>query len=135
MKQTELSDAQLSFTRSHNEYLEQWKYTMQTGETEGVEQMSPAYFVAFFMNTQPRPEFYEYDEAMEGMRQSVKECIGFEKNFENRIIRMKNVNSAIVFYEQVLRNGDRELSRLFTTEEWQLHGDQWLLTREVDIQV
>lgn len=135
MKETLLSDAELSFTRSHDQFLEQWKHAMYTGETDGVDRMANTYFVAFFMNNQPRPDFFEYDEAMEGMRQSVKECVGFEKSFENRIIRMKNQTNAIVFYEQILKNGERELSRLFTTEEWELQGDQWLLTREVDIQV
>lgn len=121
------------FTEQHDRYLANWGEAMKTGETNQIEQMSPEYYVTFFSDSQKEPTFYPYKEAMDGMRQSVKECIGFVKHFENRIIRMKNDKAAIVFYELVLTKGSKELSRMFTTEEWRYTNDSWSIEREVDL--
>jgi hypothetical protein len=131
----DLLDVEYSFKEWHDYYLSMWNEVMMTGDTASVEQMDPRYYVTFFTDNQEKPTFYSYDEAIDGMRQSVHALIGTEKRFENRIIRMKNNGSAIVFYEQVLIKEGKEISRLFTTEEWQFKSDGWVIIREVDLVV
>ncbi|MHC0038100.1 hypothetical protein [Pseudoneobacillus sp. C159] len=131
----DLLDMEYSFKEWHDNYLSKWNDAMMTGDTAGVEQMDPGYYVTFFTNKESKPTYYTYDEAIDGMRQSVNALIGTEKRFENRIIRMKNNENAIVFYEQVLVKEGKDLSRLFTTEEWQIKSDGWVMVREVDLVV
>lgn len=121
-----------TFTAFHDQFLQEWKKTMETGNTKAVEKMASDYYVTFFTENR-KPAFYDRSEAIEGLRGSVKDSVGrFTKNFENRVIRMKATNQAIVFYEQVLTENDREKARLFTIENWETFDGEWLLTREVE---
>ncbi|ASK61014.1 hypothetical protein CFK37_01695 [Virgibacillus phasianinus] len=124
-----------AFTTFHNRFLQEWKKTMETGDTAFVEKMSPEYYVTFFAENH-KPAYFNRADAIEGLRDSVGKSVGrFTKNFENRVIRMKQVDYAIVFYEQILVEGEQEKARLFTIENWKNINDEWLLMREVEEQI
>lgn len=55
---------------------------------------------------------------------TVKECIGFQKHLNNRMIRKKS---------KELTSGSEELSRMFTFEEWSYRDGCWSMEREVDV--
>lgn len=125
----------MNFTKMHDEFIEHWNLAMQTGDTSALERMAEHYYVAFFMGAKEQPAFYNRDEAVNGMRLSVNELLGAEKKFENRVIRLKDMNLAVVFYELLIEKDDKILARLFTIENWQLIDGQWLLVREIEEQV
>lgn len=66
------------------------------------------------------------------MKQSVMHFLGAEKRFENRVIRLRSTDNAVVFYEQLIVLKEEVLARLFTIENWQLIGDKWMIVRETE---
>jgi hypothetical protein len=52
------------------------------------------------------------------MKQSVMHFLGAEKKFEIRVIRLRDEESAVVFYEQLIVKDEIVLARLFTIENW-----------------
>lgn len=121
-----------AFKAFHDQYLQAWKKTMESGNTTAVEKMASDYYVIFFTESR-KPTFFDRSEAIEGLRGSVNNSLGrFTKEFENRVIRMKAADHASVFYEQVLMENDQEKARLFTIENWNNIDGEWLLTREVE---
>jgi hypothetical protein len=71
-------------------------------------------------------------EAVAGMKQSVKQLLGANKKFENRTIRLKDNKNAVVFYEQLIMKNAELLARLFTIENWQLNDGKWMIVRETE---
>lgn len=130
-----LDNQLMNFTKMHDEFIENWNLAMKTGDTSALERMAEHYYVAFFMGAKEKPAFYNRDEAVNGMRLSVNELLGAEKKFENRVIRLKDMNLAVVFYELLIEKDTKILARLFTIENWQLIDGQWLLVREIEEQV
>jgi len=121
------------FTEMHNEYVAEWDHAMKTGDTSALEKrMPPDYYVTFFSGDAAKPETFDRAEAVEGMRQSVQDILGAEKMFDNRIIQMRNAENAVVFFEQVIKKDEQELSRLFTIENWRYRDGEWELGREVE---
>ncbi|GAA0315465.1 hypothetical protein GCM10008967_02540 [Bacillus carboniphilus] len=119
------------FTEMHDSFFEVWKQVMNSGDTSVVERFCEDYYVTFFMGTEQKPKFFNREESVEGMKQSVHSLLGATKRFENRVIRLRNENNGVVFYELVLEKEGIELARLFTIENWKRIGDQWLLSREI----
>lgn len=66
------------------------------------------------------------------MKQSVTHFLGANKRFENRVIRLKDNENAVVFYEQLIVKKEEVLARLFTIEYWQLSNDKWMIIRETE---
>lgn len=130
-----LDNQLMIFTQMHDEFIEDWNLAMQSGDTSKLERMAEHYYVAFFMGAKDKPAFYNKEEAVNGMRLSVNELLGAEKKFKNRVIRLKDTNHAVVFYELLIEKDDKVLARLFTIENWQLINGQWLLVREIEEQV
>ncbi len=79
-----------------------------------------------------QPIIFNRKDAVTGMRQSVKQMLGANKRFENRVIRLKNNNHAVVFYEQLIYKGAELLARLFTIEDWQFLDGKWMIVREIE---
>ncbi|MEL3971655.1 hypothetical protein AAEO50_05115 [Rossellomorea oryzaecorticis] len=71
-------------------------------------------YVAFFKSGYEKPVFFTKDEAINGLKQSVKQFLGAEKKFENRVIRLRNKENAVVFYEQLIVKDEKVSARLFT---------------------
>ncbi|SET54493.1 hypothetical protein SAMN05421676_105246 [Salinibacillus kushneri] len=69
------------------------------------------------------------------MKQSVQHYLGAEKVFKNRVIRLKDDDQAVVFYEQLIKKEGKVLARLFTIENWQSTNGEWLLVRETEEQI
>ncbi|MGZ9584451.1 hypothetical protein [Paenibacillus marinisediminis] len=128
----QLNQAEESFVKWHDTYISNWQHAMLTGDTSGVEVMAPEYYVTFFMHGKDKPMFFSYEEAIEGMKQSVDQLKGAVKRFDNRIVRLKDDQHAIVYFEQIIEQGDKVLARMFTIENWELRDDKWLLIREVE---
>jgi len=123
------------FTEMHEQFHEDWNYAMKTGDTSAVEKMADDYYVTFFQGPKAKPMFFDRNEALEGMKQSVQELQGSKKKFENKVIRMKDEETASVFYEQIIEKDDQVIARLFTIENWQCNEGKWLITREVEEQI
>ncbi|WP_245804801.1 hypothetical protein [Halobacillus hunanensis] len=120
------------FTRMHDEFINDWNEAMISGDTSSLERMTNDYYVAFFKGTNEQPIIFNRKDAVTGMRQSVKQMLGANKRFENRIIRLKNNNHTVVFYEQLIYKGAELLSRLFTIEDWQFLDGKWMIVREIE---
>ena len=127
-----VQDAIEQFTKMHDAFLNEWNNAMSTGDTTNLEVMSDNYYVTFFNRNEKQPTFYNRQEAIEGMRQSVNGLIGAKKLFENRIIRQRNTESFIVFYEMIIEQDSRELARFFTIENWRQLEGKWQLVRELE---
>lgn len=114
-------DNQLNqFTKMHDEFIVNWNKAMISGDTSSLERMTEDYYVAFFKGVNEKPIIFNRKEAVSGMRQSVKQLSGAKKKFKNRVIRLKDINNAVVFYEQLIEREEKVLARLFTIENWQL---------------
>ncbi|GAA0352940.1 hypothetical protein [Bacillus horti] len=121
------------FKSLHDEFASLWAEAMKSGHTDKVVAMyDKDYSCTVFMKDNSQSLVFQYEEAMEGLMQSVQALIGAQKRFENCIIHTKHDSYSYVFYEQVIVQDNKELSRIFTTEEWALKDDQWLIVREVN---
>ncbi|MFD1739619.1 hypothetical protein ACFSCX_24350 [Bacillus salitolerans] len=122
----------LEFTQMHDEFIQNWKVAMKTGDTSAVERMAEDYYVAFFSGAHDKPMFFNKIEAVTGMKQSVMHFLGAEKRFENRVIRLKSDELVVVFYEQVIVKEEQVEARLFTIESWKKIDNKWMIVREIE---
>ncbi|KGR78019.1 hypothetical protein [Ureibacillus manganicus] len=120
------------FTHMHNEFIADWNKAMKTGDTTSLDRMAEYYYVAFFKSGTEKPMFFNKDESLSGMRQSVQHFIGSKKRFENRVIRLRTTENVVVFYELLIEKNDKILARLFTIENWILIDGNWMITRETE---
>lgn len=121
-----------NFTKFHQKTLSKWEEVMKTGDVSLFEEeMIGEYKVYFFTKGQDDPAVYKIDEIIDGMRKSVTALKGASKKFVNKVIRMRNDDNAIVFYEQIIEKEGQEIARLFTIESWKLLEEKWVLFREV----
>jgi hypothetical protein len=120
------------FTTMHDEFIVDWNKAMKTGDTSALERMAEDYYVTFFNGSHEKPMLFSREEAIKGMRESVKQLLGAQKKFKNRVIRFKNPENAAVFYELLIEKDEKVLARLFTIETWQLIKGKWMLMREVE---
>ena len=127
-----LSNQLIEFTKMHDEFIVEWNKAMMTGDTSKVERMDNHYFVIFVNGRNEKPIIFNKEDAISGMQQSVKHFLGAKKVFKNRVIRLRNSENAVVFYEQLIEKDDNVLSRLFTIENWELTNGKWLLIRETE---
>ncbi|MEH7225361.1 hypothetical protein V7112_16255 [Bacillus sp. JJ1566] len=119
-------------TQMHDEFIIDWNKAMETGDTSRLERMAEGYYVTFFNGSDEKPMLFSREEAISGMRESVKQLLGAKKKFKNRVIRMKDAENAAVFYELLIEKNDKVISRLFTIETWQRSDGKWMLVREVE---
>ncbi|WP_010676699.1 hypothetical protein [Bacillus timonensis] len=127
-----VDDQLAEFTQMHDEFIIDWNSAMKTGDTSALERMTEDYYVTFFNDSNEKPMLFSREEAISGMRESVKQLIGAQKEFKNRVIRMKDAENAAVFYELLLVQDEKVLARLFTIETWHLTDGKWMLVREVE---
>lgn len=124
-----------SFTKMHDEYITAWNEAMESGDTSSLEGMAEDYYVAFFIGAKEKPAIFNKNEAVDGMQQSVHQLLGAKKKFENRVIRLRDAENAVVFYELLIEKDGKVLASLFTIEYWQLMNNQWMLAREIEQQI
>lgn len=120
------------FTKMHDSFLSDWNNAMSSGDTFSLERMTENYYVAFFRNSNDKPHFFNKQDAIVGMNQSVLHFLGAQKKFENRVIRLRDLENAVVFYEQLIVKNDEVLARLFTIENWILIDEKWMIAREIE---
>ncbi|CAG9621531.1 hypothetical protein [Sutcliffiella rhizosphaerae] len=118
------------FTKMHDSFMTDWNVAMSSGDTSLLERMTEDYYVAYFTSNQEKPLFFNRQEAVDGMRQSVKQLLGAKKKFENRVIRLRNNENAVVFYELLIIKNDDVLAKMFTIENWKLVNEEWMIVRE-----
>jgi hypothetical protein len=128
----ELKNLLNEFTRMHDLFINDWNEAMNSGDTTSVERMTNDYYVAFFKGINDKPLIFSKQEAVTGMKQSVMHFLGANKKFENRIIRLRNNENAVVFYEQLIVKNEVVLARLFTIENWQVTNEKWMIVRETE---
>jgi hypothetical protein len=119
------------FCLTHDVFVSHWGRAMESGVTLEVENFyGSTYFVTFLAEPGKEPSVEDRVSAMEGMRQSVLSLRGATKRFENRITRVRDSNSIVVFYEQVIERDGTERARLLTIEDWQRLSGGWKIVRE-----
>ncbi|WP_404452198.1 nuclear transport factor 2 family protein [Virgibacillus necropolis] len=121
-----------NFTKIHDEFIADWNEALNSGDTSSLERMTEDYYVVFFKAVNKKPIIFNRQEALAGMQQSVMQFLGANKKFENRIIRLKDEKSAVVFYEQLIERNAKVLARFFTIENWQLTNGKWMIVRETE---
>lgn len=125
-------DSDFPFQSIHNEYWLEWDRAMTNGDTTELEnRMADEYYVTFFMTDKKNPVFFDRTDAIEGMRQSILDSDHAKKRMQNRVIRMKDDENAVVFYEQILEKNGENLSRMYTVENWKRLDGKWKIIREV----
>lgn len=120
------------FTKIHDEFISDWNEAMISGDTTSLDRMTEDYYVAFFKGAIDKPVMFNKQEALTGMKQSVMHFLGAKKKFENRVIRIRNKENAVVFYEQLIVKNEDVLARLFTIENWNLINEKWMIVRETE---
>ncbi|WP_442599909.1 hypothetical protein [Neobacillus sp. D3-1R] len=128
----ELQNRLNEFTNMHDGFIKDWNHAMSSGDTSSVERMTEDYYVAFFNSGNENPIMFSKQEAIDGMQQSVRHFLGASKRFENRLIRLRNNENAVVFYEQLIVKDEEVLARLFTIENWNLRNEKWVIVREIE---
>ena len=120
------------FTKVHDEFIADWNEAMISGDTSLLDRMTEDYYVAFFKSINDKPIMFDKEEAVTGMKQSVMHFLEAEKKFENRVIRLRNNENAVVFYEQLIVKNEEILARLFTIENWEFINMKWVVVRETE---
>lgn len=120
------------FTLMHDAFLNEWNQALISGDTSRLNRMTEEYYVAFFREATDQPMIFTKEESMNGLNESVKHFKGCQKRFENRVIRFRSEENAVVFYEQLVLKNDRVLARLFTIENWELIKGKWMIVRETE---
>ena len=120
------------FTKVHDEFIADWNEAMISGDTSLLDRMTEDYYVAFFKSINDKPIMFDKEEAVTGMKQSVMHFLEAEKKFENRVIRLRNNENAVVFYEQIIAKNEVILARLFTIENWGFIKNKWVIVRETE---
>lgn len=128
----ELENRLIAFTKMHDEFINDWDHAMSSGDTSSVDRMTEDYYVAFFNSDHKQPVIFTKQEAINGMEQSVRHFLGARKRFENRVIRLRNNENAVVFYEQLIVKDEKVLARLFTIENWGFINGKWMVIRETE---
>lgn len=128
----EVNNVLSDFTKMHDDFIADWNTAMSTGDTSSVERMSEDYYVAFFREPRDKPILFNKRDAVDGMKQSVQHFLGAEKRFENRVIRLRNDQNAVVFYEQLIVKNEEIFARLFTIENWEFINQKWVIVRETE---
>src|SRR6476660_10393166 len=108
------------FTQMHDEFIIDWNKAMKSGDTSALERMAEDYYVTFFNGSNEKPMLFSIEEAIIDMRKSVKQLLGAQKKFKNRVIRMKDSENVAVFFELLIEKDEKVIARLFTIETWQL---------------
>lgn len=125
-------DALAEFTREIEEGLSRWQDAMATGDTRPIEQdMAPNITCYFGRAGLDSVDVISRDGIVNGMRQSVAALRGCTKRFENRLIRMRSSDEAVVFFEQVVERESEVLARLFTIETYRRVSGRWRCLREI----
>ena len=120
------------FTSMHDEFIIEWNKAMISGDTSSLDRMTEDYYVSFFKGINDKPIMFNKQEAINGMKQSIRHFLGAEKKFENRVIRLKNNENVVVFYEQLIVKDENILARLFTIENWKFINMKWVVVRETE---
>ncbi|MGN1400173.1 MAG: hypothetical protein ACI4XL_01580 [Bacillus sp. (in: firmicutes)] len=120
------------FTKMHDEYISDWNEAMISGDTSSLNRMTDEYYVAFFKGINDKPIMFNKQDALTGMKQSVIHFLGANKKFENRVIRLRNNENAVVFFEQLIVKNEDILARLFTIENWKMINEKWMIVRETE---
>ena len=128
----ELQNRLNEFTKMHDEFISDWNHAMSSGDTSSVDRMTEDYYCAFFNSGNEKPFIFTKQEAINGMEQSVRHFLGSNKRFENRVIRLRNNEIAVVFYEQLIVKDEEVLARLFTIENWRRINEKWMIVRETE---
>ena len=128
----ELKNQANQFALMHDEFLDDWNKAMASGDTSDLDRMTEDYYVAFFRDAKEKPAFFTKQESIDGLNQSVIHFLGCQKRFDNRVIRLRNDENAVVFYEQLIIKNEDVLARLFTIENWQLIKGKWMIVREIE---
>ncbi|MHB1956635.1 hypothetical protein [Alicyclobacillus sp. ALC3] len=120
------------FCHLHDAYISDWGRAMETGDTEQIEHFySEAYFVTFLGKPGTKPNIEGRVTAVDGMRQSVAALRGAVKRFDGRIVRVRNAQSVVVFYELIIERDGAALAHMFTVEDWRLFAHGWQIEREM----
>lgn len=126
---TELLEA---FIQHFEDGLARWEHAMQTGDTSQIEAGMGERITCYFgMAGQEQMEVIDRAGIIAGMRDSVTALQGCQKRFENRLVRMRSADEAVVFYEQIVERQGEVLARLFTIETYRCISGQWRCIREV----
>ncbi|MCQ6268669.1 hypothetical protein M1K46_24135 [Fictibacillus sp. WQ 8-8] len=87
------------FAKMHDEFITDWNEAMTSGDTSSLDRMAEDYYVAFFKGVDEKPIIFNKEDAITGMIQSVMHFPGAKKKFEDRAIRLRNNENAVVCYE------------------------------------
>lgn len=120
------------FINFHDQSQSLWDEVMQTGDASSLETaFLDSTKTFFFSKGQENPAIYNTDEMISGMRQSIEALKGGTKRFENKVIRLRGDDEAVVFFEQIIEMNGNEVARLFTIENWRLVDGKWYIIREI----
>ncbi|WP_245640076.1 hypothetical protein [Paenibacillus dakarensis] len=119
------------FSEMHDQFIADWHAAMNSGDTSALELMTDDYYAAFFNDAKEKPLFFNTEESVSGMKDSVRQLLGGKKIFNNRLIRLKDNENAAVFYDLSIEFNGNVVARLFTIENWQLINTKWLIASEI----
>lgn len=127
----DLDAARDEFIALHDRYLDAWDHACRSGEHTEVAAFAHDRFRSITSaDGSGTPAIQEREEAARGLKLLVRAMHGATHRAQNRVIRLRSAEEAVVFYERVFGKDDKVLSRFLVTQIWCGTVGGWRLLRE-----
>lgn len=114
----------------HDRYIQAWNRATAAGDSEPVEQMLSGTYHGWFANSSASAEAFTSADATSAFAQVAEALQGSTVHAENRTIRYRGDDEAVVCYELSYRMNGETSSRALLMECWKLGSGQWRLHRD-----
>lgn len=114
----------------HDRYIEAWNEATAARDSGPVERMLYPNYHGWFANSSESAAPFTAAEAIQAFRQYVDSLRGSTVHAENRTIRYRGTNEAVVSYELSYRTNGEVHARALLMECWKQEAGQWRLLRD-----
>jgi hypothetical protein len=123
--------AQEQFLAFHDQMLGELSKAYTTGDVSRVQSSFYETYHGYFGSPGvDKGEFYEAEEAIDGILKTGQAMPNVRQECTNRRVQMSGENEAVVFYEKSM-HFHSGTARAFVLEVWRRDHDSWKIVREV----
>lgn len=115
----------------HDQCLAEWDHATRTGDVSGIARFAGEAFngTSAYAGTD-RAQPFDRAEGIAGLGQLLSTLKGTAHRAENRVVRLRNDEEAVVFYERIFERDSRVVLRFMVLQTWRLTGAKWCVVRE-----
>lgn len=114
----------------HDRYIDAWNQATAMGDIGPVERMLSPTYHGWFANSSASADAFTSADATKAFGQVVDVLEGATVHVENRTIRYRGEDEAVVSYELSYRTNGEFRSRALMMECWKRDARQWRLLRD-----